>query len=94
MKTNSFIRLRKLSTVRGPVLEIQDMGDAGALLRDTRHLREIGQPLIRGGLIPRDDGWDGWLGRYQRALRDAVTILKTPSVTKSPERDKSGDRGP
>ena len=83
MKTNSFIRLRKLSTVRGPVLEIQDMGDAGALLRDTRHLREIGQPLIRGASSPgMMVGTDGWVAT-RGALRDAVTILKTPSVTKS-----------
>jgi len=31
LQANSFIRLRKLSTVRGPVVEIQDMGDSEAI---------------------------------------------------------------
>ena len=53
----------------------------------------LGQRLIRRGIIPQDDGWSGWLGRYQKALRDAVTILETPSVTKQSERDKNRDLG-
>jgi hypothetical protein len=40
LQTNSFIRLRKLSTVRGPVLEIKDMGDSEAILTHKAHLRE------------------------------------------------------
>ena len=69
------------------------MGDSEALLRNTRQLREIGQRLIRRGIIPQDDGWGGWLGRYQKALRDAVTTLETPSVTKQSERSKNRDLG-
>ena len=69
------------------------MGDSEAILRNKSKLRETGQRLIRRGFIPQDDGWDGWLGRYQKALRDAVTTLETPSVTKQPERDKNRDLG-
>jgi type IV secretory pathway VirD2 relaxase len=93
LRTNSFIQLRKSTAGSHPALEIDDMGDAEALLRNTRQLREIGQRLIRRGIIPQDDGWRGWLGRYQKALRDAATILETPSVTKRPERDKNRGRG-
>ena len=82
------------STADGrPALEIDDLGDSESILRNKRQLRETGQRLIRRGIIPQDDGWNGWLGRYQKALRDAVTILETPSVTKRPERDKNRDRG-
>ncbi len=93
LRTNAFIQLRR-STVGGPpALEIEDLGDAEAILHDKRQVREIGQRLIRRGIIPQDDGWAGWLGRYQKALRDAVTTLETPSVTKRPEREKSRDHG-
>lgn len=93
LRTNAFIQLRNVNVNGRPELEIEDMGDSEALLRNNRKLREIGQRLIRTGFIPEDEGWNGWLGRYQKALRDAVTILETPSVTKVPERDKKRDRG-
>jgi len=93
LRRNSLIRLQASTADARPALEITDLGDSEALLRDTRQLREIGQRLIRRGIIPRDNGWGGWLGRYQKALRDAVTIVETPSVTKRPERDKNRDRG-
>jgi hypothetical protein len=69
------------------------MGDSEAMLRNNRKLRETGQRLIRRGIIPQDDGWGGWLGRYQKALRDAVTTLEIPSVTKPSERRKDRDLG-
>lgn len=93
LRTNAFVQLRKLTIDGRPVLEIEDGGDAEELLRNKRQLREIGQRLIRRGFIPQDDGWAGWLGRYQKALRDAVTSLQTPSVTKRYERDNSRDLG-
>jgi hypothetical protein len=36
LRTNCFIQLRKSSAKRRPVLELHDVGDAEALLRDTR----------------------------------------------------------
>jgi hypothetical protein len=69
------------------------MGDSEALLRNNGKLRHIGRRLIRCGIIPQDDGWGGWLGRYQKALRDAVTTLEIPSVTKPSERRKNRDLG-
>jgi type IV secretory pathway VirD2 relaxase len=93
LRTNSFIQLRKSSAEGRPALEIDDMGDAEAILLNKRQLRETGQRLIRRGIIPEDEGWAGWLGRYQKALRDAATTLETPSVTKRPEREKNRDRG-
>jgi hypothetical protein len=57
------------------------MGDSEAMLRNNGKLRQLGQRLLRRGIIPQDDGWGGWLGRYQKALRDAVTILEIPSVS-------------
>jgi hypothetical protein len=93
LRTNSFVQLRKSSAERRPALEIDDMGDSEAMLRNKRHLRETGQRLLRRGIMPDDEGWSGWLGRYQKALRDAATTLETPSVTKRPERDRNRDLG-
>jgi hypothetical protein len=93
LRTNSFIQLRKSTPGNGPALEIDDMGDSEAMLRNNGKLRQLGQRLLRRGIIPQDDGWGGWLGRYQKALRDAVTILEIPSVTKQSERRKNRDLG-
>jgi hypothetical protein len=93
LRTNSFVQLRKSSTEGRPALEIGDMGDSEAMLSNNRKLRELGQRLIRRGIMPEDDGWSGWLGRYQKALRDAVTALEIPSVTKQSERRKNRDLG-
>ena len=62
-------------------------------LRNNGKLRQLGLRLIRLGINPQDDGWSGWLGRYQKALRDAVNILEIPSVTKQSERSKNRDLG-
>jgi hypothetical protein len=56
LQTNSFIRLRKLSTVPGPVVEIRDMGDSEAILRNKAHLRETAREMIQRGVFPQDDG--------------------------------------
>jgi hypothetical protein len=93
LPTNSFVRLQKSVVDGRPAVQISDLGDSEAILTNKRQLREIGQRLVRDGVIPQDDGWNGWLGRYQRALRGAVTNLEIPSVIKVPERGKNRERG-
>ncbi len=68
LKTNSFIRLRRVSTKDGLRIEIEDLGHSEAMLTNRPHLREKVDELRRQGLHPADDGWEGWLGRYQKAL--------------------------
>jgi hypothetical protein len=89
LQTNSFIRLRKFSAVRRQVVEIQDMGDSEAILRNKRHLRETAREMIRRGVYPQDGGWNGWLGRYQKALVDAAFALEQE---KAKERDRRRSR--
>jgi len=90
LQTNSFIRLRKLSTVRGPVVEIKDMGDSEGILRNEGHLRETAREMIRRGVYPQDGSWNGWLGRYQKALVDAAFALEQG---KAKERERRRSRG-
>ena len=93
LRTNSFIRLRKLFSEGRPVLEIDDLGDSESILRNKRHLRETAQHLMRKGVVPQDDGWNGWLGRYQKALKEAATTLERQRLVKEAERNKKRDRG-
>jgi type IV secretory pathway VirD2 relaxase len=89
LQTNSFIRLRKLSTARGPVVEIKDMGDPAAILTNKAHLRETARDMLRRGVYPQDGGWDGWLGRYQKALVDTAFTLEQE---KAKEREQRRNR--
>jgi hypothetical protein len=74
------------------VIEIEDLGDSEALLRNKRYFRDKAQRLIRQGLVPQDDGWNGWLGRYQKALGETVATLEVQDKKKM-ERNRSLDRG-
>jgi type IV secretory pathway VirD2 relaxase len=87
LRVNSFVRLRKLSTAG--TLEIRDQGDADGILNNARHLNEAVSDLLKGGIIPSEDGWGGWLGRYQSALRE--TASKTEERVKG-SRDRRRDR--
>ena len=68
LSTNSFVRLRKLSGDGRLRIEIEDFGYAEAILTNRGLLREKLEVLRRQGAHPTDDGWGGWLGRYQKAL--------------------------
>ena len=92
LKTNSFIRLRKPSTVHGPVVEIKDLGDSEAILGNKYRLREIVRDMTNRGVIPKDDGWNGWLGRYQKTLVDTAFELEQKKA-KERERRRSRDLG-
>jgi hypothetical protein len=91
LQTNSFLILQKQFSEGHPLLEIEELGHSEALLRNKRHFREKAQRLIKRGIIPREDGWDGWLGRYQKALRAAATTLEAQERKK--ERHKGLDFG-
>ena len=72
LRTNSFVRLRKRSIGGEPVMEIDELGNSDAILRNDSYLKRTAQALIKRGIIPDENGWGGWLGRYQAALRQAV----------------------
>ena len=56
------------------MLQIDELGDAESILRNRLYLRETAQRLIRRGIVTQDHGWDGWLGRYQKALAEAASL--------------------
>ena len=96
LRTNSFVRLRKLFVEGEPTMQIEDLGDSEAILSNKSHLKQTVQALMKRGVVPVEDGWGGWLGRYQAALRK-VTLEQTDlseqrRVVRHPERDRSHSR--
>ncbi len=92
LKTNAFVRLRKLFSDGRPALQIDELGDAESILRNKLHLRETAQKQIRR-VIPKDAEWAGWLGRYQKTLEETATTIQRQRVTKEAERKKRRDLG-
>lgn len=66
LRINSFVRLRMISATAR--LDVTDLGDAEKLLKNTGHLSATARELVKLGTGPTEDGWGGWLGRYQAAL--------------------------
>ena len=96
LQTNSFVRLRKLFGTT--TLEINDLGDSDRLLKNPRYVSEAVRELIKRGVIPSEDGWGGWLGRYQTALQEKAVetqdqIQNDQTRDRNRRRDRSPDRG-
>jgi hypothetical protein len=72
LRANSFVRLQKQFENGRPALEIEDFGDAERVLRNKRHLGDRARALLVHGIVPSEDGWGGWLGRYQAAIAKAA----------------------
>jgi Protein of unknown function (DUF3363) len=86
LQVNSFVRLRTVVAAGRSRVEIEELGTTESILENRGYLRETVQRLSRKGITPREDGWSGWLGRYQRALTRAAKDLAAE------ERDIDVDR--
>jgi hypothetical protein len=86
LRANSFVRLRKQFENGRPVLEVEDFGDAEGVLRHKRHLGDRARAFLAHGIVPPDDGWGGWLGRYQAAL--VKTVAEMAALQASPPTDR------
>lgn len=73
LRTNSFVRLRKL---QGSRIEIDDLGDAEKLLGNPRYLNRTARERLERGISATEDGWRGWLGRYQTAVANTETEIE------------------
>jgi type IV secretory pathway VirD2 relaxase len=77
LRVNNFVRLRRQFVDGQPLLEVDDRGDANAALKNKAFLSDAAQRLIKRGIIPTEEGWGGWLGAYQRAVRQAAIARDT-----------------
>jgi hypothetical protein len=82
---NNFVRLRRQFGNGQPLLEIDNRGDANAILKNEAFLSDAAQRLVKRGVIPTEEGWGGWLGAYHRAVRQAA-------MTRDSERLKTKQR--
>ncbi len=96
MRANSFVKLRQLFVDERPMLQINDLGNAEIALNNRRHFEETAQPLIKRGVVPVEDGWGGWLGRYQAVLRNTAVELEQHrdkhEVARAQERRRNHDQ--
>jgi type IV secretory pathway VirD2 relaxase len=68
LRVNSFVRMRNFSVSTAGLLDIQDLGNAQTLLTNRQYFTNAAKNLLKQGIMPTEDGWGGWLGRYQAAL--------------------------
>ncbi len=94
LRRNNFVRLRRILADRQSTLEIEDFGDSEALLKNRVYFQNQARELLKRGILPAEDGWGGWLGQYQGALKQAATELEYPAQARGRDRtrDRSRDR--
>jgi len=76
LRVNTFVRVRKVFATGRPRIEVEELGTAESILENRGYLRQTAQQLLRKGITPAEDGWNGWLGCYQRAVHGAANELR------------------
>lgn len=92
LRTNSFVRFRRISNDGGRSLRIEAFGAAESLLQNRNYFENKARQLLRNGTVPDEEGWGGWLGRYQSALRDAASQIEDRPTKHQRVRDRSRGR--
>jgi len=67
-----------------------------AVVEQSRHLGETARQLLKRGIMATEDGWGGWLGRYQAALCRTTRELadrKEREALRGRERGRDRSRG-
>jgi hypothetical protein len=96
LRANSYLRLRRMSANGRSIVQVQDLGDSEKVLRNRALLGENARALMKRGIIPTEDGWGGWLGRYQASLATTANKLQGKQVRqqgKLPERKRDLSHG-
>jgi len=94
LRTNSFVKLRRLSLAGGKSLvDVYELGNADTLLNSRRHFVDATRQMIKGGIVPEEGGWGGWLGKYQATLRKtAVQIMQENQQARERQRQRQRHR--
>jgi hypothetical protein len=85
LRTNSFARFRRIFVDDEAAVQVEDLGDSEAFLSG-HQLPLDAKEMLRRGVLPTEDGWGGWLGRYQAALRRAAMELEYSQAPSDPDR--------
>ena len=95
LRVNSFVQLQSASVSGAAVLDVKDCGNAESLLSNRQYFANSARKLLNRGVMPTEDGWGGWLGRYQAALVRAateVTRREENKLTRENERKRRRER--
>jgi hypothetical protein len=92
LKRNAFARLWRIFVDEEVTLQVEDLGDSDELLKNRAHFEGKAQELLRNGIPANEQGWGGWLGQYQRALKQAATDTKYPPPQQQKPRERSLSR--
>ena len=84
LAVNDFVRIEKRFTKKKPVLHVNDLGDANALLQNSSYFNREAEVLLRRGICDVQPVWGGWLGQYQ---------MKLQSEMRNPDRRKRENSG-
>ena len=77
MKPNAFVQFIRRSIGGNTDLKVDDLGDSERLLSDQRHMRKAVQEIQKRRMITADNGWGGWLGKYERTLVETADLIET-----------------
>jgi len=92
LRTNAFVRLRRVFINEEPIVEVEHVGNSESLLKDKKHFRAEAHELLKKGIAPMEQGWGGWLGKYQQALKQAAIDIEYPAPQQQKPRERSLDR--
>jgi type IV secretory pathway VirD2 relaxase len=92
LRVNSFVQTQRKYERGKPQLEINDLGDSEALLKNKRYIQAVAAAQMRKGSYPYEGVWSGWLGRYQKALSEAAGDLRSRGAGVPGGRDSSRSR--
>ena len=72
LAVNDFVRIEKRFAKKKPILHVDDLGDANALLQNSSYFHKEAEILIRKGIHDVQPVWGGWLGQYQTKLQSEL----------------------
>lgn len=72
LAVDNFVRIEKRFAKKKPVLHVDDMGDARALLQNSSYFLKEAELLLRKGVQDVQPVWGGWLGQYQAKLQSEL----------------------
>jgi hypothetical protein len=84
---NAFIRITPRSANGRTLLLIVDLGSADQLLNNTEDMRNRAQALMKRGIVPVENGWAGWLGRYENRLTHAFQEILADQQHRTLQKD-------
>jgi hypothetical protein len=79
LKPNSFVSLERVGEdEKSVLLRVEEFGDAEKYLSSDSMKKSV-KKLIQRGIIPVEQDYAGWLGRYQRATAQPPAVQRMPS---------------